>query len=65
MEVFFIKEEKLTLEEYKKLRNISMKLIQEYHKDDVDKGGNPYIYHLLSVSNSLISTVMVYCFLLL
>ena len=28
-----------------------MKLIKEYHKNDMDKGGNPYIYHLLNVSN--------------
>ena len=49
--MFFIKSEKLSLKEYEYLKDISMKLIEEYHKNDIDKGGNPYIYHLLSVSN--------------
>lgn len=43
--------ERLTLEEYNQLRDISMKLIEKYHKDDVDKGGHPYIGHLTRVSN--------------
>lgn len=42
--------EDLTLDEYNRLRDIAMKLIEKYHKDDVDKGGHPYINHLLRVS---------------
>lgn len=42
---------RLTLDEYNHLRNIAMDLIKEYHKDDVDKGGHPYINHLLRVSD--------------
>lgn len=30
----------------------SLKLIYEHHKDNVDKGNNPYINHLLYVSNN-------------
>lgn len=42
---------RLTLDEYNYLRDIAMDLIKEYHKDDVDKGGHPYINHLLRVSD--------------
>ena len=42
--------EELTLDEYNRLKDMSMKLIEKYHKDDVDKGGHPYIHHLLRVS---------------
>lgn len=43
---------RLTLDEYNYLRDIAMDLIKEYHKDDVDKGGHPYINHLLRVSEN-------------
>ena len=42
---------KLKLDEYEILKEICLELINEYHKNDVDKGGNPYINHLLSVSS--------------
>ena len=41
----------MSYEEYKKLEEISLNLIEQYHKDDVDKGGNPYKNHLVSVSS--------------
>lgn len=41
----------ISYEEYLRLRNIALKLIEEYHKDDVDKGGHPYINHLVRVSS--------------
>lgn len=33
----------------------SLKLVHKYHKDMVDKGNNPYIDHLLYVSNNCCS----------
>lgn len=42
---------KLAYREYKYLRSIAIDLIEEYHKDDVDKGGHPYINHLVRVSS--------------
>lgn len=48
-------QKELTLEEYKKLKKISMNLINKYHKDDVDKGGHPYIGHLVRVSEGCTS----------
>lgn len=48
----FKKDDKnLTYEQYKLLREVSMNLIEEYHKNDVDKGGHPYINHLVRVSD--------------
>lgn len=44
-------QKRLSLGEYNQLRNIAMDLIEEYHKDDVDKGGHPYINHLIRVSD--------------
>ncbi|MBQ9000168.1 MAG: GTP pyrophosphokinase [Clostridium sp.] len=46
---------KITKEEYLKIEEIALRLISEYHKDMVDKGGNPYINHLKSVSNNCLS----------
>lgn len=37
---------------FNKLYETSLKLVYKYHKDMVDKGGNPYIEHLLYVSNN-------------
>lgn len=42
----------LKLNDYETLKEICLELINKYHKNDLDKGGNPYIKHLLSVSNS-------------
>lgn len=41
--------------EYDKLFNKSLELVSLYHKGMVDKGGNPYIDHLVSVSMNCIS----------
>lgn len=41
----------IKLNDYEVLKEICFELINEYHKNDLDKGGNPYINHLLSVSN--------------
>lgn len=48
-------QKRLSLGEYNQLRNIAMDLIEEYHKDDVDKGGHPYINHLIRVSDKCTS----------
>lgn len=37
---------------FNQLYKKALKLVYQYHKDMVDKGGNPYINHLLYVSNN-------------
>ena len=46
---------KIAKEEYLKIEEIALRLINEYHKDMVDKGGNPYINHLTYVSNNCLT----------
>lgn len=41
----------LSCEEYMHLRKIAIDLIKKYHKNDIDKGGYPYINHLIRVSD--------------
>lgn len=50
MQKKLFKEKELDLKKYNHLKDIAMRLIEHYHKDDVDKGGHPYIGHLLRVS---------------
>lgn len=40
----------MKIEEFDKIHDIALHLVKLYHKDMVDKGGNPYINHLISVS---------------
>lgn len=40
----------MRIEEFDKIHNVALHLVNYYHSDMVDKGGNPYINHLISVS---------------